>query len=179
MNRFIGLAVVATLTGLLASCTSGIRLIDFPFDPGGRSLNSAASELTPQVSGRYIVFVSDRGGSQDIYLYDANTRYLIDLPGLNSLDMIASHPNVTEDGKTIVFAGIRNGRSGIYLYNWNTNQLRNLTENLKAEVRHPTISADGTMIAFESSQNGRWEIVVYDRSGKPLALPTVNSFTRP
>jgi Tol biopolymer transport system component len=88
------------------------------------------------------------------------------------LDAIASHPAVTEDGNTIVFAAIRQGRSGIYLYNRVTLQLRNLTENLRAEVRNPTISADGSTIAFESSQNGRWEIVVYDRSGKPLNLPT-------
>jgi Tol biopolymer transport system component len=104
-------------------------------------------------------------------LYDARTRNLIDLPGLNSLDTIASHPAVTEDGKTIVFTATRQGRSGIYLYNRETRQLRNLTENLPAEVRHPTISADGSTIAFESSQNGRWEILLYDRSGKPIDLP--------
>lgn len=172
MNRYCFLSAVTALTGLLASCTSGVRLLDFPFDPGGRSLNSLASELNPQVSGRYIVFISDRRGSLDVFLYDANTRSLIDLPGLNSLDAIASRPTVTEDGNTIIFAAIRRGRSGIYLYNRGTFQLRNITENLQAEVRNPTISADGSTIAYESSQNGRWEIVVCDRTGKPLNLPT-------
>ncbi|HEY9672619.1 MAG TPA: Tol biopolymer transporter periplasmic protein [Waterburya sp.] len=172
MNRSLLLSTAVALTGLLTSCTSGTRLLDFPFDPGGRGLNSLASELNPQVSGRYIVFVSDRRGSPDVYLYDANTSNLIDLPGLNALDAITSHPCVTEDGKTIVFAAIRQGRSGIYLYNRDTLQLRNLTENPRAEVRNPTISADGSTIAFESSQNGRWEIMVYNRSGKPLDLPT-------
>ncbi|HEY9614765.1 Tol biopolymer transporter periplasmic protein [Allocoleopsis sp.] len=171
MERYFLLSAAAAVTGLLTSCTNPTRLLDFPFDPGGRSLNSPASELNPQVSGRYIVLVSDRRGSPDVYLYDANTQNLIDLPGLNSLDAIASHPSVTEDGNTIAFAAIRQGRSGIYLYNRGTLQLRNLTENLRAEVRNPTISADGSTIAFESSQNGRWEIVVYDRSGKPLNLP--------
>lgn len=172
MKLFLFVLVAAVFVGLLTGCTSGVRLLDFPFDPGGRSLNSPASELTPHVVGRYIVFVSDRRGSQDVYLYDANTRSLIDLPGLNSLDAIASHPAVSEDGNTIVFAATRRGRSGIYLYNRQTLQLRNLTENLQAEVRNPTISADGSTIAFESSENGRWGIVVYDRSGKPLNLPT-------
>jgi Tol biopolymer transport system component len=174
VNRSILLLAAVVLTVLLASCSSGTHLINFPFDPGGRSLNSLASELNPQVSGRYIAFVSDRRGSPDIFLYDMNTRNLIDLPGLNSLDAIASHPSVTEDGITIVFAAIRQGRSGIYLYNRETHQLRNLTENLPAEVRNPIISADGSTITFESSQNGRWEIVVYDRSGKPLDLPKPN-----
>lgn len=172
VNRSIFQSAAVLLAVSLTSCTSGTRLLEFPFDPGGRSLNSLASELTPQVSGRYIVFVSDRRGSQDVYLYDAMTRNLIDLPGLNALDAIESHPGVTEDGKWIVFAATRNGRSGVYLYNRETLQLRNLTQNLAAEVRNPTISADGSTIAFESSQNGRWEIVVCDRSGKPLNLPT-------
>jgi hypothetical protein len=106
--------------GLLTSCTSSASLLDFPFDPAGRSLNSPASELTPQAAGRYIVFVSDRRGSQDVYLYDTTDRRLIDLPGLNSLNAIASHPAISQDGKTIVFAASREGRSGIYLYNRET-----------------------------------------------------------
>lgn len=172
MNRFFFLWTFA-LIGLLTSCTSAVRLLDFPFDPGGRSLNSPASELTPKVSERYIVFVSDRRGSPDVFLYDANTSNLIDLPGLNSLDAIASHPAITENGQWIIFAAISQGSSGIYLYNRETRQLRNLTANLAAEVRNPTISADGSTIAFESSQNGKWEIVVCDRSGKPLNLPAL------
>ncbi|HEY9709981.1 MAG TPA: hypothetical protein V6D48_17375, partial [Oculatellaceae cyanobacterium] len=119
MKRSLFVSAVA-LAGFLTGCSGGIRLLDFPFDPGGRSLNSLGSELTPQVSGRYIVFVSDRRGSQDVYLYDATARTLIDLPGLNALNAIASHPAVSEDGKTIVFAATRQGRSGIYLYNRDT-----------------------------------------------------------
>jgi Tol biopolymer transport system component len=172
VKRSLFLSTAFALAGLLTSCTSSTRLVDFPFDSAGRSLNSSASEVTPNVVGRYIVFISDRRGSQDVYLYDATARTLIDLPGLNSLDAIASHPGISEDGKTIVFAATREGRSGIYLYNRETRQLRNLTENLQAEVRNPTISADGSMIAFESSENGKWGIVVYDRSGQPLDLPT-------
>jgi len=170
VKRSLWLLAVVALAGLLTSCTGAGRLLEFPFDPAGRSLNSLQSELTPQVTGRYIVFVSDRRGSQDIYLYDAITRNLIDLPGLNALDAIASHPSVSEDGKTIVFAATRKGLSDIYLYNRDTYQLRNLTQNLQAEVRNPTISADGSRIAFESSENGQWDIVVYDRSGKLINL---------
>jgi len=172
VKRFLFLSTTVAIAGLLTSCTGSMRVLDFPFDPAGRSLNSLASELTPNVAGRYIVFVSDRRGSQDVYLYDATDRRLIDLPGLNALNAIASHPTISEDGRTIAFAASREGRSGIYLYNRETRQLRNLTENLQAEVRNPTISADGSMIAFESSENGKWGIVVYDRSGQPLDLPT-------
>lgn len=155
---------------LLASILSGCgpQLVNFPFDPGGRSLNSSFSDLQPRISGRYIVFVSDRSGSQDLYLYDTVTHNLVDLPGLNAIDMIVSSPGISENGRFVVFAGSREGRSGIYLYNRETRQLRNLTETLKAEVRNPTITADGDTIAFESSANGQWDVVLYNREGQPL-----------
>lgn len=155
------------LLGLLNSCSAPYRLLSFPFDSGGRSLNSPAGELTPQIAGRYIAFSSDRRGNQDIYLFDTVERRLLDLPGLNSLDMVASDPAVSEDGRYIVFAGNRQGKSAIYLYDRELRLLRNLTENIQAAVRNPTISADGSTIAFESSENGQWDIEVYDRSGQP------------
>ncbi len=160
------------LAGLLSSCTGSPRLLSYPFDPGGRSLNSPASQLSPRIAGRYIVFTSDRRGSQDVYLFDTVDGRLIDLPGLNQLDMIASDPAVSENGRYIVFAATRQGRSAIFLYDRETRQLRNLTTDLQAEVRHPTISANGSTIAFESSANGQWDILVYDRSGQPLNVQT-------
>lgn len=170
MKRAIFLLTVA-LTGTLSSCTGYPRILSFPFDAAGRSLNSPAGEVTPQLAGRYIVFISDRQQSQDVYLYDAVERRLIDLPGLNALDTLASHPAVTEDGRSIVFAGSREGRVDIYLYNVPTRQLRNLTPNLKAEVRNPTISADGSTIAFEAGAQGQWNITLIDASGNPVNTP--------
>ncbi len=155
----------------LNGCFGYPRLLSYPFDSGGRSLNSLASELNPQISGRYIVFTSDRRGSQDIYMFDTVTSNLVDLSGLNSFDTIASHPGVSSDGRYIVFAASRQGRSAILLYDRETRQSRNLTANLQAEVRNPAISADGNRIAFESSSNGQWDILVYDRSGQPLNIP--------
>ena len=170
MKRSIFIPVLA-LTGLLSGCVGYPRLLNYPFDPGGRSLNSSASELNPQISGRYIVFSTDRRGSQDVYMFDMVTRNLIDLPGLNSLDAIASHPSASDDGRFIVFVASRQGRSAIFLYDRETRQSRNLTADLQAEVRNPTISADGSRISFESSFNGQWDISVYDRSGQRLNIP--------
>jgi len=157
--------------GLLSGC-AGPRLVNFPYDPGGRSLNSQFAEQNPAIAGRYIVFTSDRRNSQDIYLYDTVTRNLIETPGLNAIDMIESNPAISDNGRYIVFTGTREGRSGIYLYDRDTRQLRNLTENLRAQVRNPTISADGNAIAFESSANGQWDILIYNRFGQPLTSIT-------
>ena len=170
MKRSIFLPSFA-LASLLSSCTGYPHLLSFPFDPGGRSLNSPASQLTPKIAGRYIVFTSDRRGSQDVYLFDTVDGRLIDLPGLNQLNAIASDPAISQNGRYIVFTAVRQGRSGIFLYDRETTQLRNLTAELQAEFRHPTISADGSTIAFESSANGQWDILVYDRTGQPLNVP--------
>ena len=163
--------VLFLLANILWGCAGYPRFLNFALDPGGRSLNSRAAELTPQVASPYITFVSDRNGSQDVYLFDAQARRLIDLPGLNSLDEIASHPAVTEDGRYLVFAVSRQGKTDIYLYDRQTQQKRILTNNLAAEVRHPTISTDGSIIAFEVAKNGQWDIAVYNRSGEPLTIP--------
>ena len=165
MRRVSGLIVF--VAGMLGGC-AGARLINFPYDPAGRSLNSQFAEQHPAIAGRYIVFTSDRRNSQDVYLYDTVTRNLIETPGLNGIDMIESNPAISENGRYIVFTGSREGRSSIYLYDRDTRQLRNLTENLRATVRHPTISADGSAIAFESSTNGQWDILIYNRLGQPI-----------
>lgn len=172
MKRFLFYIPIISLVSLLSSCTNYPRLLNFPFDPAGRSLNSPSDELTPQIGGRYIVFVSDRQGKQDVYLFDGNNRRLVDIPGLNRLDAIASNPAISEDGRYIVFTGSLQGQTDIYLYDRQTRQLRNLTENLQAEVRNPTISGDGGIIAFESSANGQWDLLIYNKSGQPLDVPT-------
>jgi Tol biopolymer transport system component len=167
VKRFflLGVVLVCSLSG---GCVGYPRLLSFSFDRGNRSLNSPADELNPQIVSRYLVFVSDRNGSQDIYLFDAIDRRLLPLPGLNSLDEIASHPSISEDGRYLVFAGSRQGKTGIYLYDRETQQKRAIAPDLRAEVRNPTISADGSKIAFEVAKNGQWDIMVYDRSGQVL-----------
>jgi len=158
------------LSGLLGGCFGYPRILSYPFDSGGRGLNSLASEFNPQIGGRYIVFVTDRGGSQDVYLFDTITRSLVDLPGLNTFDTMADHPAISQDGRYIVFAASRQGKSGIFLYDRETRQCRNLTANLAAQFRNPAISADGNRIAFEVTNNGQWDILVYDRFGQKLNI---------
>ncbi|MGV2830070.1 TolB family protein [Myxosarcina sp. GI1(2024)] len=157
--------------GLIGGCGGYPRLLNFPFDTRGRSLNSPALEVQPQISSQFIVFVSDRNGSQDIYLYDAQQRRLVDLPTLNSFDEVAANPSISEDGRYIVFTLSRQGRSDIYIYDRTTLVKRNLTANLQAQVRNPSISADGSRITFEIAADGQWDIAVYNRSGQPLNLP--------
>ena len=159
---------LATVISCLTGCGYP-RTLDFPFDPmGDGSLNSTAAELNPQIASRYIVFISDRNGSQDVYLYDAKKKVSLDLPGLNAFNEIASHPSISENGRYIVFAASSQGRWDIYLYDRQTQQKRNISKNIPGEVRNPTISADGSRIAFEVGTDGNWNIWIGDRNGKSL-----------
>lgn len=157
--------IIAGTAWLLSSCAQGIRVVNFPLDPGGRGLNSRSLEFDPEVTSKYIVFASDRNGSQDIYLFDVATRQTILLPGLNSLNEIASQPSVSDDGRYIVFGVQKQGESDIYLFDREFQQKRNLTRDTTQEVRNPNISADGSTIVYEIAENGQWDIVLTDRSG--------------
>ncbi len=170
-NRSISQMAAMAIAAVLSSCTPPSRLMNFPFDASGRSLNSPAAEMQPEIAGNYIVFTSDRNSRQDIYLYDLAARTSIELPGLNALDFVVSDADISADGRYIVLAGSRLGRSDIYLYDRTTRQLRKLTSNLRSQVRNPSISADGKTIAFETSENGQWDIYIYDRTGKAIDVP--------
>lgn len=166
----ISLSLLITLGG----CTGYPRLLSFPFDNNGRGLNSRSSELYPFIAGRYITFSSDRNGSQDIYLFDAQTRRLINLPNLNAFDEVAIHPSISEDGRYLVFMVIKQGESGLYLYDRTTQQKRGIIAQTRKEIRNPVISGNGEVITFETANNGQWDIVVTDIRGNPLNLPTNN-----
>ncbi len=166
-RQISGVGLVAIL---LTSCAPAGQLLRFPFDPGGRSLNSPFSETEPGIASRFLVFTSTRQNKQDIYLFDLETQRLVDLPGLNAFDAIASSPAISADGNLIAFVLSRQGQSDLYLYNRGTQQLRNLTDSLNADVRNPSLSSDGNLIAFEIGVNGQWDIALCDRTGQLLPL---------
>jgi Tol biopolymer transport system component len=169
LKLFIRFAI-AIVPLWLSGCSGYPRLLSFPYDAGGRSLNSRGADVEPQMSSPYLVFISDRKGSPDVYLFDAQARRLIDLPGLNSLDEIAAHPSISEDGRYIVYAGSRQGKTNIFLFDRETLQKRNLTENLAADLRNPVINASGTKIAYQIARNGQWDIRICDLQGNPLPI---------
>jgi beta propeller repeat protein len=156
--------------GLVGGCASGTPTLPIPFDASGRGLNSPYQEQSPQISGRYVVFSSDRRGSQDIYLFDIVEQRLLDLSGLNRPDFMASEPAISANGQWIVFVGSRDEQTDIFVYDRSSRQIQIVTANLRAQVRRPSISANGEIIAFQASQRGQWDILVYNRFGQPLNL---------
>lgn len=167
-NSLSHILKIVILSLWLKGCSNYPRVLSFPFSDNGRSLNSHSAELYPFIAGAYITFVSDRTGSQDVYLYDAKQRRLIDLPGLNAFDEVASNPSVSEDGRYLVFLILAEGRSGLYLYDRTTQQKRLLIPQTKQEMRNPVISSNGEKIAVEIAKNGQWDIMITDIRGNSL-----------
>ncbi|MEB3161561.1 MAG: Tol biopolymer transporter periplasmic protein [Synechocystis sp.] len=160
--------------GLLSLILGGCgysQYFPLPFDRTGRSVNSPSEELSPQITFPFLIFASDRNGSQGIYLYNLQSRRLENLPRLNALDQVSSHPSISEDGRYVVFAVTRQGKTDIVIYDQQTEQKRNLTEALDADVRNPVINADGDRLAFEVAKQGQWDIMVMDRQGNVLNTP--------
>jgi TolB protein len=104
-------------------------------------------------TGREIAFISDRGGSPQVYVMDAsggNQRSLIARGGH------ADSPSWSPDGRYIAFTYGGAGGFQIFVSDVGSGQLLQLTSQGRNES--PTWSPDGRHLAFQSNRSGRWEI---------------------
>lgn len=104
-------------------------------------------------TGREIAFISNRGGSPQIYVMDssgANQRPLISRAGH------ADSPSWSPDGRYIAFTYGGAGSFQIFVADVASGQLLQLTSQGRNES--PTWSPDGRHLAFQSNRSGRWEI---------------------
>jgi serine/threonine protein kinase len=100
-----------------------------------------------------IVFVSDRDGSQDIFVLGADGS---DITNLTNGDVEAVAPAISPDGTWIAFVSDED----IFVMNADGSELTNLTSSA-ADDHSPAWSPDGTRIAFVSDNS----IVVMDADG--------------
>jgi len=100
--------------------------------------------------GEQIAFVSDRGGTPEIYLIsdDGTDLTLVTEGGLG-----AFHPAWSPDGEKIAFFSYRDGNAEIYVINADGTGLTRLT-NHNSDDFDPAWSPDGTQIAFHSHRYG-------------------------
>jgi TolB protein len=104
-------------------------------------------------TGREIAFISDRGGSPQIYVMDAsgaNQRPLLGRGGHSD------SPAWSPDGRYIAFTWGGAGSFQIFVADVGSGQLLQLTSAGRNES--PTWAPDGRHLAFQSNRSGRWEI---------------------
>jgi Tol biopolymer transport system component len=172
LQRRIHWSLIFSLTGLLMSCGSG----DMPL--GVSSLNSRFAEEQPALSGngRFLAFVSNRNGNQQLLMYDLQTQSFIPTPGLNRRETIAESPSLSYTGRYICYLTSEQGRPVIALYDRAMQQSQILTSTYRGWVRNPDISPDGRYVVFESASRGQWDVEVLDR-GPTVELDISNGST--
>ncbi len=170
LRRLLGLQWLGLISLIwLTACNSPSS------QPVSRSLNSRYHEEQPALSGdgRILVFVSNRNGSNQIYVYDLQQRRFLDLPGLNRTGEIAQTPSISRTGRYIVYISSIEGRPDIVLYDRAVKRSQIMTERYRSWVRNPRISPNGRYIVFETSRRGQWDIEVLDR-GTNIELDIAN-----
>ncbi|WP_369076423.1 TolB family protein [Coleofasciculus sp. LEGE 07081] len=148
------------LTGLIVACSPPVNSQIEP-----TTLNSRYTEEQPALSGngRFLAFVSNRGGTRQILMYDLQQQQLVDLPSLNRRNAIAESPSLSYTGRYIAYIANERGTPVIELYDQATQRSQILPLGYRRGVRNPSISPDGRTIVFETSRRGQWDIEVLDR----------------
>jgi len=153
-----------------------IRLLDGPGDqlvplPG---LDAPAAyddwDPSPDRTGAFIAFVSNRNGNPDVFVYDAGGDSVLALPTLASA-AIELDPSLTPDGRYLAFASDRGtGQGGLdlFVYDLTLRTYLILTGlNGPGNEQKPSLSPDGGILAFQSDRAGglgQSDIWIYSRA---------------
>jgi hypothetical protein len=143
--------------------------------PGGGTSNPLELSVLPPppFGGRFVVFMSNRGGGRNrILLLDRQTGTLDSLKEANSAGAADGYPSISADGRYIAFQSDRHrGQSDILLFDRESRTLDLLPEanDPSAFDGFPSISPDGRFVVFESDRiNGKPKIFVFDRETRLL-----------
>ena len=139
--------------------TSSIWQLDVthPEARGARKLvvSSTGRNEGPQISpnGKKLAFMSDRSGSMEIWISDADGSYPLNLTALGG----CGSPRWSPDSQSIAFDSVHSGRAAIYVAGMNGGKPRALVED-DAENTVPGWSHDGQSIYFASTRSGQDEV---------------------
>ena len=113
--------------------------------------------------GGHLVYVSDRDGDEELYLYDFATRESQKLTDNTAQDFA---PAFAPDGEDVVFvSNVDNPyKWEIYTINVKSKKIRRLTDNDFWDG-FPRFTANGLSIVFSSKRNGSEDIFVMRRDG--------------
>jgi Tol biopolymer transport system component len=166
-----GATLQATLDSFQTAQAANPRLISA--EMLGATTEACVANLAPVPSNvGQIAFQSDRSGSTNIYLMDADGT---DVRRLTDSTANDQYPIWSPDGSSLVFISGRDGNSELYVLvsgeDRDTFEEVRITHNTVDDA-NPAWSPDGTRIAFASRLEGSWDIYVVDADGANLTRLT-------
>lgn len=125
------------------------------------SFNGEANELEPTwCDNARLIFVSDRTGSHDLYLYDFSTQALTNLTNDPANDYNPACRVDAAGGIQVAFTSTRDYNTEVYLLNLAAAKFTNVTNTISNEF-NPAWLPDGRL-SFVSDRDGNREIYVID-----------------
>lgn len=148
---------------LLLSLVSGCASVTTNSSPV--PLNSRYHDQEPALSGdgKWVAFISNRNGKNEIIIYNLEKKTIVNLPGLGRQGAIVTSPSLSYTGRYVAYISSIQGRPDLILYDRATQASQFLTKGYRSWLRNPHISPDGRYIVFETARRGQWDIEVLDR----------------
>jgi Tol biopolymer transport system component len=140
-----------------------------------RFISSTQYEFYPAFSpdGRRIAFMSERSGTQEIWICDSDGSKTLQLTSFGGAAIYG--PSWSPDSQNVAFTVAQKGmKDDVYIVSVNGGFPRRMTTN-PAEDKWPYWSHDGKWIYFSSTRSGREEIWEMSSSGGEAVQITRNS----
>jgi Tol biopolymer transport system component/predicted Ser/Thr protein kinase len=128
-----------------------------------RLSSDPAQEYVPSYSpdGRYVVYMSDRDGSWQIYRMNADGS---GARRLTTNDADNYHPRFSPDGRQIAFASRMDGDWDLYLMDLDGQLIRQVLDQ-PGDQYYPYFAPNGQRLSFMGKTDGKWEVFTIDVAG--------------